>query len=233
MGKQRGNDCSMSVPAQQAEGTKLIKKKRKKSDLFGRFKMKGNASLPDVQVNHETPLQDGWLLKTLASKSPQKKNHVRETHQGLLKTTPIFGSRSFWGSSKLLEDSSGGGSSLQHSPHLQSNSGVGLRVSQPWFEPARSLWFLTLWSLETDKIHITRWFYSQVACDLLELHASSCWFNIVCMLQTTCRHRSLFHLLTVHSVQSISLPGFCAIIFGSYCPGGKCFCACQLDCCIM
>lgn len=147
--------------------------------------------------------------------------------QGLLNTTPIFASRSlqaaggqFWGK--------------ELTAMLTSPSALWSWIaSLPALVSARMIWFLMFWSLETDKIHITRWFYSQVACDLLELHPSSCWFNVVCVLQTMCGHHSLFHLLTIHSVLSISLTGFCAITFGSYCPGGKCFCACQLDCCIM
>lgn len=125
----------------------------------------------------------------------------------------------------------GGGSSLQRLGHLPL-FGVGLRGSQPWFQPAWSLWSLTFCSLEANNIRITRWFYSQVACNFLELHPSSCRFNAICTLQTR-RRGSLSQLLPIHFVQSESLPGFCALIFGSYCPGGKYFCACQLDSCIM
>ena len=125
----------------------------------------------------------GGCWKHCLQKAPRKIN-AREVHQGLLNTvTPVFGSRSFQGISNLLEDSVCGGAGGELTATLAPPSALWItRLLVLVSASVIPLIFIVM-SLETNKIHITRWFYSQVACNFLELRPSSCWLNIACMLQ--------------------------------------------------
>lgn len=142
--------------------------------------------------------------------------------------TPVFGSRSFRGTQSCwkLENSYGG---AELTVTLASPSALWGWITKLLALVSASvipLIFNVLLSWNQLK-HITRWFYSQVACNFPEWHPSSCWFNNVCILQPMCRHSSLSQSLPIHFIQSERLLGFCELIFGS--PGGKWFCAHQVD----